>query len=548
MLIRNNQWKEKRHEAAVQKFGFVARSGAGKTYAAGVLVEELAASRAQVVVLDPVGTWWGLRVGADGKSPGLPIPVFGGLHADVPLEPEAGKMLADLVVSKRISAVVDVSMMRKGKRKHFITDFIEQLFQLKKASPGPIHIVIEEAHVFIPQRVDRGGERMLGAFEDLCRLGRNFGIGWSVISQRPQAVNKDVLNQVECLFALQTNGAHERKALGEWCKERDTDVKFVEDLPGLEIGEAYVWSPQWLRIFKRVKLGKKNTYDASSTPTWEKGKTAPANSMTQIDVDEISKAMGEVVQTAKDNDPKEFKKKLAKLTDEVSRLTKENQRLRDMPATPAYPDLRPKMGRVNNKLTELGLMVDELREEVLYKSYVGTDSIQPTRAHVQPATPRVPRPSNGEVKIQGGARRMLNAVAAVGTINRTQMATMAGLSPRSGTFGTYLAKLRTAGFVKESGGKFELTDDGRDASDATPLDFAELRSEWKGKLKGGANRMFNALLESWPSGLTRIELAHSAGLSASSGTYGTYLSKLRGNCLVQEEDGQICASNALFEK
>ena len=65
-----------------------------------------------------------------------------------------------------------------------------------------------------------GDERMLGAFEDLVRLGRNYGIGVSLISQRPQSVNKEVLNMTECLFVLQVNGAQERKALTDWIVEK----------------------------------------------------------------------------------------------------------------------------------------------------------------------------------------------------------------------------------------------------------------------------------------------------------------------------------------
>jgi DNA helicase HerA-like ATPase len=36
---------------------------------------------------------------------------------------------------------------------------------------------------------------MLGAIEDIVRLGRNFGIGVSMISQRPQSINTEVRNR-----------------------------------------------------------------------------------------------------------------------------------------------------------------------------------------------------------------------------------------------------------------------------------------------------------------------------------------------------------------
>ncbi len=101
-------------DAVTQTFAFLARRGAGKTYGASKLCEEMLGVGAQVVVLDPVGNWYGLRLGADGKSKGLAIPVFGGLRGDIPLEPGAGALVADLVVDRELSVVLDVSMFRKG--------------------------------------------------------------------------------------------------------------------------------------------------------------------------------------------------------------------------------------------------------------------------------------------------------------------------------------------------------------------------------------------------------------------------------------------------
>lgn len=118
--------------AVVQRYAFVAASGAGKTYGAGVLVEQLHAAGAQFVVLDPVGVWYGLRFAEDGKAPGISVPVIGGLHGDSEISEESAELLADLVVERRASLVIDVSMMRKAARIRFATTFLEQLFQKKK--------------------------------------------------------------------------------------------------------------------------------------------------------------------------------------------------------------------------------------------------------------------------------------------------------------------------------------------------------------------------------------------------------------------------------
>ena len=46
-----------------------------------------------------------------------------------------------------------------------------------------MHLMIEEAHLVAPQRA-RGSEAMAAAVEDIVRLGRNYGIGVTLISQK----------------------------------------------------------------------------------------------------------------------------------------------------------------------------------------------------------------------------------------------------------------------------------------------------------------------------------------------------------------------------
>jgi DNA helicase HerA-like ATPase len=57
-------------EAVSETFAILAKRGAGKTYTAAVMVEELLKAGLHVVVVDPVGAWWGLRASADGTGEG----------------------------------------------------------------------------------------------------------------------------------------------------------------------------------------------------------------------------------------------------------------------------------------------------------------------------------------------------------------------------------------------------------------------------------------------------------------------------------------------
>lgn len=72
--------------ATEKHIAFLGSTGSGKTSAAkrGLIEPALEAAR-RVIVLDPTGAWWGLRLAADGKRKGMQIYIFGGDHGDYPL-------------------------------------------------------------------------------------------------------------------------------------------------------------------------------------------------------------------------------------------------------------------------------------------------------------------------------------------------------------------------------------------------------------------------------------------------------------------------------
>jgi uncharacterized protein len=302
-------------EAVTQKYGFIGRSGSGKSYASMKLAELFLGAGAQIIALDWVGIWWSLRLAANGKAPGFEhVYIFGGEHADVELRPESGALMADLIVDKHISVVLDVMHFRKAERTRFATAFAEQFFHRKKTARTACHLFIEEAQAYLPQMVRGDEARMVGVFEDIGKVGRNYGIGTSLISQRPQAINKDVLNQVEVLLAFQTNGPQERKAIAGWTAENTSaGAAMIQQLPALKVGHAQVWSPQWLRLAQEVHIAERDTYNASSTPT-QNAKTIAPQRMTPAELEDLGEAVKQTIEKAKADDPKELHKKVAELT------------------------------------------------------------------------------------------------------------------------------------------------------------------------------------------------------------------------------------------
>lgn len=259
-------------DAATQVYTALGRRGSGKSYGTGVWVEGFLAAGAQVVILDPVGNWWGLQLDANGKDPSrFKIPIIGGLRGNIAMPPGAtgAIAIARSLVRHEKSAIIDVSLLRRKSLRMWATDFLDELLEAKKEHPGPLLLVLEEAHKFAPQSEGAGTTELLEAAESLTLVGRNFGIGVFMLSQRPQKIHKDFLSQAEVWLIFQQLGMHERKVIETTLASKQTSKKAVNlgrMLPELQVGEAILFSPQWLRALKKIRLGKKSTYDSTATP------------------------------------------------------------------------------------------------------------------------------------------------------------------------------------------------------------------------------------------------------------------------------------------
>lgn len=300
-------------DAVTQTFAILAKRGVGKTYTASVLVEEMLKAGLPVVVVDPIGVWWGLRSSADGLSPGLPIVVIGGEeYGDIPLDVAAGATIADLVVDERLSCVLNFQHLRKGEQIRFMTDFAERLYHRNRE---PLHLVLDEADAYAPQKPMKGAERLLGAIEDLVRRGRARGLGVTLITQRSAVINKDVLTQVEVLIALRTIAPQDRAAIDEWIKVHGTPeqrAELMSSLPTLEIGEAWIWSPAWLDVFRRVHIRTRETFDSSSTPKVGTMRLVP-RTLADVDLARLRERLATSIERAKADDPKLLRARVAEL-------------------------------------------------------------------------------------------------------------------------------------------------------------------------------------------------------------------------------------------
>jgi hypothetical protein len=535
--------------AVTQTFAFMGKRGAGKTYAAGKLVEEMLGAGAQVVVIDPVGNWWGLRLGADGKRAGLSIPVFGGAHGDIDLAPHAGELVADVVVDTGTSVVLDVSHFRKGQRKDFVTAFAEQLFHRKKTKRTPLHVVFEEAHVFAPQRAGIESARLLGAIEDLIKLGRNYGIGASLLDQRPQAVNKDVLNQSEVLLAFQLIGAQERKSIAEWAEDKGIGKDGVKRLSELRQGQALVWSPTWLEVFEVFTIAKKTTFDASSTPELG-GDDDGQRALAAVDLGALQKAMASVVEEKKAADPKALRKRIHELERELHEAKKAPPAPRSA-AAPAAPSIVD-FSLVSTTVAELRRLADRLERHVgaAVAGHARTPRTVPASAPAPKTNGHAHAPTSAAAEVGKGPAAMLQALASFHPkpLSKNQLATLAGYSPRSSTTRNYLSALRSGGYITTVGDRISMTPAGVAAAgppqptSSTP----ELLEMWCPKVGGGPAEILKLLVERYPDALGKDLIERATGYSATSSTMRNYLSILSRNGLLERTHDGVRASSTLF--
>src|ERR1700737_1316567 len=88
--------------------------GMGKSNLLSVIMEELARAGLLFSALDPMGVLWGLRHDKDGTGAGIEVLILGGVHGDIPIEPTAGAVVADLVVDNDVSVIIDISRRSDG--------------------------------------------------------------------------------------------------------------------------------------------------------------------------------------------------------------------------------------------------------------------------------------------------------------------------------------------------------------------------------------------------------------------------------------------------
>ncbi len=176
-----------------------------------------------------------------------------------------------------------------GRRRSFVTAFAEALYA---ANAGPLHLVLDEADLWAPQRAQQDGQDLLGRVEEIVRRGRVRGFVPWLITQRPAVLHKDALSQADVLVSMKLTTSQDRDAVGRWIEGqagRAEGQRILGALPRLARGEGWVWEPAD-GVLAQVAFPPIRTLDSSQTPRRVEAAGAP-RALPPVDLPAIQAAL-----------------------------------------------------------------------------------------------------------------------------------------------------------------------------------------------------------------------------------------------------------------
>ncbi len=576
-------------EILTQHVAVLGKTGSGKTSTAKLAIEQVVAEGARVCVLDPIKSdWWGLTSSANGRSAGLPFHILGGPHGHVPLHSAAGKAIADVVATGALPlSIIDMADFEPGGQARFFVDFAPTLLRKMR---GVVYLVIEEAHLFAPkERSGIGAENLsIHWAKTMATAGRSKGVRLVLVTQRTQALHNALLGSCDTLIAHRLTAPADQEPVVKWLKA-NTSKEVLEEVSGslasLKTGEGWICSGE-AKLFSRVAFPRIHTYDNTATPTGDA--SAREVKTAAVDAEKLRSLIGQAVDQAKAEDPRELRKELATQKAENARLVSQLQ-ARESKVAPGktVEKFVLKDGQLDRleKIHERMFAESQKHQEAMsglwakHAEVAGailkvlrvvtvTPPIPPATVHHMPSRvapsaqqPRrpvsVPAAANGDGTISGVGQRILNALAELEQLGARQperelVALLAGYTNlTSKGFVNAMSALSSAGLVAYPGaGTVALTDDGHAHAQPpdAPRDAREVQARICQLLGGASSKILQPLIQAYPKSMRREEVAAAAGYTnLTSKGFVNAMSRLRTLGFVDYPDrGSAVAMPVLF--
>lgn len=542
------------------------KTRSGKSSAMRFLVEDLLDKQEPVCIIDPKGDWWGLKASASGKSKGYPVIIFGGEHADVPIDPHAGAAVAELFATGNRPCIIDLGGWKVEDTTRFFVDFASTLFRTIR---GTRRLVIDEVHNFCPKGKVWSPQAgmMLHWANRLASEGLGKGILMLAASQRPQKVHNDFLTSCEFLIAMRVIHKSDRDAINDWIKGAGvaSEVFDVNALASLKRGEAWAWAPEAEFGPVRVQFPLFHTYDSfraqiSEVPAKLKGWAG-------IDLAEVQKKLAAVVEEAKANDPELLKARIRELEAQARKQPKESavvQAAGDAFEKALAREIRKRDGEWRDAWGMLGVhfskvkrTADSIRESLAFVDAfnmpaapsLGSQLSVRVNGYKRPAPVTMAKAadlgveaylegSTGAGEVRGTPLKILKGLSEFESLGvkhstRAMIARWCGVKGATGSFKTYISTLRSRGLIEGTNDAIKLTSIGRQAAPASraPSSREELFSKTDEVFGGTCAQVFRTIASCYPEEKSRDEIAAMMNLQVS-GSFKTYISTLLSSGMV----------------
>jgi hypothetical protein len=536
---------------------------AGKTNTGGVIAEETYRAGGQVIVLDPLDVWWGIRASADGTGAGLPFLVFGGAHGDLPLLIESATAIADFLVESRHSAVLSLSHLLVEEQRQFVALFLARLYH-RKSDPAYQYLtllVCDEMALLAPQQAETDAKESSAALRRVTQLGRTKGFGVVIISQRSADVDKRIVSQATVLIVHQTTLARDRKRIEEWMDahtDHDDKRAFLNSLKNLEVGWAWVWIPGKLDVFQKVQIRLRDTFNSSATPEFGEARLQP-RTLADVNLDEVRSFFETMQPTAPADAPIDAPPNTSPVRVVERVVTVEKSVLDDLTRGWLERKLNATQEALDAVKVQLQALV-EVTEKMRGGATASTARRAVAQAHFQsgpptpeelegeyierlaPAPPSASSGSPSDVPLDDYALGLLKVVVQSypARLTLAQLAVLAKRSTKSSAFRERMRVLKQRGLLAEAGPLLESTEAGFSLMGTVPARAVTpevVIEAWRDALPDGPRRMFDVLLKAYQEDEGRFvaweELARAIGNSPNSSATRGFLTTLRQNGLAQ---------------
>lgn len=136
--------------------------------------------------------------------------------------------------------ILDLSDLDDYKKKQILVSYTaKRLFKLRKDGRiPPLVFLVEEAHNFAPERIDKYSGIAKRDIEKIAREGRKFGVALCLISQRPVNLSTTALSQCNTHIILRVTNPNDLQHIGE--SSEGIDQRMLRNITTLQTGEGII--------------------------------------------------------------------------------------------------------------------------------------------------------------------------------------------------------------------------------------------------------------------------------------------------------------------